>query len=79
MQKVRRLARAILVTYGMSEKHLNYAPIDTDGHNIYSESTAMVIDKEIMALIAKSTERTREIIEKYRDKIEALAEAVLKK
>lgn len=35
LQKVRRLAYAIIVSYGMSKKNQNFAPIHTDGHNIY--------------------------------------------
>lgn len=45
LQKVRNLARSIIVTYGMGKKHQNYAPVKTDGHNIYSDATSTEIDK----------------------------------
>lgn len=35
----------------MSELFPNYAPIDTEGQNIYSESTSTKIDNEIMKII----------------------------
>lgn len=59
LQKVRQLSHAILVSYGMSEKNENYAPVHTDGHNIYSEETAALIDKEIIELIRTCTKKTR--------------------
>jgi hypothetical protein len=34
---VRNIARAMIVRYGMSDNFPNYAPVDTDGHNVYSE------------------------------------------
>jgi hypothetical protein len=39
------LAYATIVSFGMSERNPNFAPIATDGHNIYSEATAAEIDK----------------------------------
>lgn len=45
LQKVRNLARSIIVTYGMGEKYPNYAPVKTDGHNIFSEETNAEIDR----------------------------------
>lgn len=45
LQKVRRLAYAVIVDYGMSETFENYAPVRTQGHNVYSEETAAQIDK----------------------------------
>lgn len=44
LSKVRQLARSIIVTYGMNTKYPNYAPVQTDGHNIYSQKTAEQID-----------------------------------
>lgn len=35
----------------MSKKNENFAPTQTDGHNIYSEKTAAEIDSEIMELV----------------------------
>ncbi len=45
LSKVRHIARSIVVSYGMNTKYPNFAPIQTDGHNIYSEKTAEEIDE----------------------------------
>lgn len=46
---------------------------------MYSEETATKIDKEIMRVIEECTVLTRQTVRLYKDKISALAEAVLKK
>ena len=63
----------------MSQIFPNYAPIETDGQNIYSEETATKIDKEIMRIIQECTNETRKTVKLYKDKISALADEVLKK
>jgi ATP-dependent Zn protease len=35
--KVRNLARAMVVRFGMSDAFPNYAPVQSDGQNVYSE------------------------------------------
>ena len=37
LQKVRNLAYAMVVKFGMSSIFPNYAPMETQGENIYSE------------------------------------------
>jgi ATP-dependent Zn protease len=41
----------MIVRFGMSENFPNYAPIDSEGQNVYSEETSTKIDKEIMKVI----------------------------
>lgn len=41
----------MVVRFGMSEGFPNYAPIDSEGQNIYSEDTSARIDKEIISII----------------------------
>lgn len=36
LQKVRNLVRAMITKFGMSDAFPNFAPAETDGHNIYS-------------------------------------------
>jgi hypothetical protein len=36
LSKVRQIARSIIITYGMNNQYPNYAPVQTDGHNLYS-------------------------------------------
>lgn len=76
---MRNIARSLIVRFGMSELFPNYAPTDNDGQNMYSEETATKIDKEIMRVIEECTVLTRQTVRLYKDKISALAEAVLKK
>ena len=44
----------------------------------YSEATAKAIDEEVKKLIDGSQDETRLILEKYRDRVEAVAKALLK-
>ena len=53
----------------MSESFPNYAPVESDGQNVYSESTSEKIDKEVIKLISECTERTRVKIKTHQDKI----------
>lgn len=41
----------MVTRFGMSDSFPNYAPVDTDGHNVYSEETAAKIDKEVIRII----------------------------
>ena len=41
----------MVTRFGMSDSFSNYAPVDTDGHNVYSEETAAKIDKEVIRII----------------------------
>ena len=63
----------------MSEAFPNYAPMETEGENIYSETTSAIIDEEVTRVVKKCTKMTRKIVQKQQEKIKALAEAVLKK
>ncbi len=63
----------------MSEPFPNYAPVQSDGQNVFSEETSVKIDKEIMRVISECTELTRKSIKLHKEKIEKLAEEVLKK
>jgi ATP-dependent Zn protease len=37
LSKLRGMARAMILRYGMSELFPNYAPTETEGQNIFSE------------------------------------------
>ena len=75
--KVRNLAQSMVLRFGMSELFPNYAPIQTEGQNIYSEKTAGKIDEEVKRIIKECTALTVKKVELYKDKIESLANAVL--
>ena len=79
LQKARQLVRTLVINYGMSKYNPNYAPVETDGQNIFSEKAASKIDQEVIEIIQEATVKTRLLIETYQEKIRAMAEAVLKK
>lgn len=56
--KVRNLAQSMVLRFGMSELFPNYAPIQTEGQNIYSEKTAGKIDEEVKRIIKECTALT---------------------
>ena len=45
----------------------------------FSEDTARMIDEEVRVIIDQNVKKTRELLNKYRDQIEALANALLEK
>jgi cell division protease FtsH len=83
-----RLARQMIMTWGMSDKlgPINY---DSDGggneafyglpgERVYSEKTAEVIDAEVKALTDDAYAKTITLIEANRDKLDLVAKALLK-
>ncbi len=88
LQRCTELARDMVTKYGMSEKLGNVT--FTTGHDEvflgrdmaqakpYSEETAALIDSEVKALIDGAFERSREILERDRDKLELVAKFLLK-
>ncbi len=88
IQQATRLARQMLMTWGMSEKlgPISYSSDlgDKDmfyglpGEREYSEKTAEVIDAEIKALTDDAHQKTAALIEANRDKLDRIARALLK-
>jgi cell division protease FtsH len=64
------------VFYGEDENKVSY--FDFGGGKEYSESTQQVIDEEVKKLIDTLQDETRRLLESNRDRIEALARALLK-
>ncbi len=80
------IARKMVVDWGMSERigMINYSngdrsqwPAELAGKD-YSEHTAELIDSEIKAIIDKAYAETKQLIEKNRDKLQAIANALQK-
>ena len=69
LQKVRNLAHSMVTKFGMSNEFPNYAPVDTQGQNVYSESTSTKIDDEIRRIINECTAMTKKIVKLYKEKI----------
>lgn len=87
IERATDIARKMVTKYGMSD---NLGPVSYDsngevflgkdyGHaKNYSESTAMAIDQEIKTIITDAYKRTEEILTQHRDKLDALAEYLVK-
>jgi cell division protease FtsH len=86
LERITNLAFAMVAEYGMSEE-LGYlslkdsnSPENSFGFNKkYSEDTAQKIDQAVRNIIQKNYERTRELLEKHRDKLEQMADTLLEK
>ncbi len=83
-----KLARDLVTEYGMSElgpvvlgeKHrLKFLNLPGAEERNYSEETATKIDKEISKLINQAQEKAKEIIKNYKNKLNQLAEVLVKK
>jgi cell division protease FtsH len=84
IQQVTRLARAMILEWGMSKKlgFINYMGEDSREMYIpdkdYSDDTARVIDEEIRRIVDESYEDAEKMLMDNWDKVEAVAEALLK-
>ncbi|MFH1615051.1 MAG: ATP-dependent zinc metalloprotease FtsH [Planctomycetota bacterium] len=87
IQQATEIAKKMVLTWGMSDEvgmvnYSNDAP--KDGYigfgfeREYSEKTAEVIDREIRRLLDDAHKQTRSLIEANKDKLEAIAKALLK-
>ena len=81
------LARKMVCEWGMSDKlgmveygaHEDYVFLGRDlGKNRdYSEATAQEIDREVRELCSNAYERAKDLLSKYREKLEVIAKALL--
>ncbi|HOB76071.1 MAG TPA: ATP-dependent zinc metalloprotease FtsH [Phycisphaerae bacterium] len=81
-------ARKMVTEWGMSDKvgfvyygddparHTGF--LDLPGGHEYSQTTAQAIDEEVRKLINEAYEDTRRLLEENRDKLEAVAQALVK-
>jgi cell division protease FtsH len=88
IRQATNIARRMIRDWGMSDRlgFVFYGEDDNKpgffgemgGTRDYSEETAKAMDEEVKALIDRLYEETRQILEKNRDYVEALARALLK-
>ena len=88
IERATEITRKMITKYGMSDKlgTVCYAGQNEQvflgkdyGHaKNYSEATAMAIDEEIKTVIADAYKRTEAILTQHRDKLDALAEYLVK-
>ena len=80
-QRMTRMAYAMVVYFGMSEKLGNLSYYDAQGSyeftKPYSEKTAELIDSEVKAIVDEVTARTRNILTENWDKLEKLADKLI--
>ncbi|MCU0511946.1 MAG: ATP-dependent zinc metalloprotease FtsH [Anaerolineae bacterium] len=87
LRRVTDLARRMVAQFGMSSSigPLNFGESDTQpflGYTIaqgrtYSEETAARIDDEVRQIVDSAYHRTRDLLNNHRDKLDALAQALL--
>jgi cell division protease FtsH len=70
LERTTKIARSLVLMYGMSDKLPNINYNDSTGQEYgftkpYSEETATLIDKEVMRIIAQQYERAKEILSQY--------------
>ena len=68
--------------YGLNERIGNRSYYDSRGENTftkpYGEETARIIDEEVGAVIEKAYAQAKDILSENRDKLESLAQSLLK-
>jgi cell division protease FtsH len=83
LQKVTRMAYAMVTVYGMNDKVGNVSFYDPQNENSftkpYSDETAKVIDEEVRKIIDEAYTRTIELLEGKREQLEILAKKLLEK
>ena len=85
LEKVTKQARAMVTVYGLNDKIGNITYYDSSGQSEYnfskpySEDTAMIIDKEISALIESQYDRAIKILQENKDKLNLLADILIEK
>lgn len=78
-QKATQVARAMVCSYGMSDKVGCVALPAEHYASEVSQATAALIDSEIKRILDESLERALHLIGAHRDKLELLAQALLEK
>jgi len=86
-KKATQLARSMVTEWGMSTSlgPLSYVEKEESGflgqtyHKDYSEQTAKEIDDEVRRIISTQYDRARAVIVEHRDKLDAIAEALLER
>ena len=84
LERVTKLAYSMVTVYGMNDKIGNISFYDSKQpeysfNKPYSEETAREIDEEVRKLIGSAYERTRQMLSDKREKLEIIAQELLKK
>jgi cell division protease FtsH len=86
LERITKMAYAMVVDYGMSERigyvSFNLSSRDNEGPRFnkpYSDDTARIIDEEVKVIIDGIRDRARDLLEDKSEKLEEMAQALLKK
>ncbi|MGM0479416.1 MAG: ATP-dependent zinc metalloprotease FtsH [Bacteroidota bacterium] len=83
LEKTTQIAYAIIALYGMNKKvgPFSYKELQNEYsmRQPYSEQTANMIDEEARAFIDECYQRTKELLEKYREDVETIAQSLMEK
>ena len=84
LEKVTKMAYAMVSIYGLSEKVGNISYYDSSGQQSgftkpYSEDRAKLIDQEVSEILESQYQRAKEILLTYKDKVEILGKNLLEK
>ncbi len=78
LERATKIAYALVVYYGMSERLPNISYYDSTGQNYafskpYSEERARIIDEEVSRILSEQYQRAKDILLKYKPQMEQLA------
>ncbi len=78
LERATKIAYALVVYYGMSDRLPNISYYDSSGQNYafskpYSEERARIIDEEVSRILSEQYQRAKDIIIKYKEGLERLA------
>lgn len=83
LERITRMAYAMVTIFGMNEKVGNVSFYDPNGEfsfrKPYSEETSRIIDEEVRALIQSAYDRTRNLLREKKSQLEAIAIELLDK
>ena len=87
IERVTKLARSMVTRLGMSEKlgpmvygqkeEMVFLGREISEQRDYSEAVAQEIDREVQSAVSEAYKTAKEILEKYKDKLIAVAERLL--
>jgi cell division protease FtsH len=82
IEQVTGIARAMVGRWGMSERVGFLAVLPRDANNPFSpdgwsDATRLLVDEEVRRVVEESEERVRRLLVEHRDKLDALADALL--
>jgi cell division protease FtsH len=88
LERATDMARAMVTRYGMSDKlgprtfgdreELVFLGREISEQRNYSEEVAQMIDSEVKAIITQAFDRAKDILNKYRNKLDELSERLIK-